>query len=375
MNIALIGTRGVPASYSGFETCVENLGARLVQRGHTVTVYNRRHHSVFEGHTYRGMRLVWVRGIATKHLDTISHTALSMAHAVTQRYDAIAVFIAGNAPLCAIPRALTRARILLNVDGLDWKREKWGALARRYLQWTERLSPRLAHVVITDSREVQRYYAEDYGQRTAFIPYGADVTRRPPGAMLARYGLTPGQYVLFVGRLVPENCAHHLVDAWRALPIGLRANRKCVIVGDAPYSDDYIADLKARAAGDPSIIFTGYQFGEAYEELSSHALAFVETSQVGGTHPALIEAMGFGSCVVANATPENLEALGGTGLNYAGARGGAALMPVLAELLKDPTLPARLAVASRARADAVYSWEAVTDAYERLMAGGDASKP
>lgn len=372
MNIALIGTRGVPASYSGFETCVENLGARLAQRGHAVTVYNRRHHSGYEGGAYRGMRLVWVRGIATKHLDTISHTALSMAHAVTQRYDAIAVFIAGNAPLCAIPRTMTRARILLNVDGLDWKREKWGPLARRYLQWTERLSPRLAHVVITDSREVQRYYAEDYGQRTAFIPYGADVTRRPPGAALARFGLTPGNYVLFVGRLVPENCAHHLVDAWKALPAELRRGRKCVIVGDAPYAEDYISSLKSRAAGDSSIVFTGYQFGEAYEELSSHALAFVETSAVGGTHPALIEAMGFGSCVVANATPENLEALGGTGLSYAGADGGGALAPVLAELLTDPALPARLAARSKARADATYSWDAVTDAYERLMSGGQA---
>jgi len=370
MNIALIGTRGVPASYSGFETCVENLGARLVQRGHTVTVYNRRHHSRFEGDTYRGMRLAWMRGIATKHLDTISHTALSMVHAVVQRYDAVAVFIAGNAPLCAIPRALTRARILLNVDGLDWKREKWGPLARRYLQWTERLAPLLAHVVITDSREVQRYYAEDYGQRTAFIPYGSDVTWRMAGAALARYGLTPGRYVLFVGRLVPENCAHHLVDAWKALPIGLRANRKCVIVGDAPYSGDYIADLRARAAGDPSIVFTGYQFGETYEELSSHAFAFVETSAVGGTHPALIEAMGFGSCVIANATPENLEALGGTGMSYDG--GGAALAVALGGLLADPALAARLAVESKARAVAAYSWEAVTDAYERLMAGGSA---
>lgn len=372
MNIALIGTRGVPASYSGFETCVENLGARLVQRGHTVMVYNRRHHSDFAGDTYRGMRLAWIRGIATKHLDTISHTALSMAHAVSQRYDAIAVFIAGNAPLCAIPRGLTRARILLNVDGLDWKREKWGPLARRYLQWTERLAPRLAHVVITDSREVQRYYLKDYGQRTAFIPYGSDVTRRPAGPALARFGLMPGRYVLFVGRLVPENCAHHLVEAWRALPSGLRANRKCVIVGDAPYSGDYISGLKARAAGDPSIVFTGYQFGEAYEELSSHAQAFVETSAVGGTHPALIEAMGFGSCVVANATPENLEALGGTGLSYAGVDGGAALAPVLGDLLKDPALIARLAARSKARADAAYSWEAVTDAYERLMAGEQA---
>ena len=369
LNVALVGTRGVPASYSGFETCAEHLGARLAQRGHRVTVYNRAHHVRYAQPIYKGMRLVRVRGIATKHLDTFTHTALSMLHALTQGYDALIVFIAGNAPLCLIPRVFSRARVILNVDGLDWKRRKWGSFARRYLRWSEQLATRAVHVVVTDSRRVQEYYRREYGADTVFIPYGADVTPKPPGDTLHRFGLSAGEYVLFVGRLVPENCAHHLVDAWLQLRNTQRATRnmKCVITGDAPYAADYIAALKARAAGEPSIIFTGYQFGDAYAELAGNAAIFVETSEVGGTHPALVEAMAFGNCVIVNDTPENLETIGEAGVAYSGASGGAALAQVLANLLAQPDTIAEYRRRARLHAQTYYSWERVTDQYEALL--------
>ncbi|MDW8396208.1 MAG: glycosyltransferase [Anaerolineae bacterium] len=369
LKVALVGTRGVPASYSGFETCAEQLGARLAQRGHAITVYNRAHHVRYHEPTYRGMRLVRVRGVATKHLDTFSHTALSMLHALRQGYDAMVVFIAGNAPLCLIPRLLTRTRVVLNVDGLDWKRRKWGQLARMYLRASERLATRVAHVVVTDSRRVQAYYRQAYGAETVFIPYGASVTLRPPGAVLQRFGLQAGRYVLFVGRLVPENCADHLVEAWRLLRRSGRAPEgfRCVIVGDAPYAKDYIAALKAKAEGDPTIVFTGYQFGEAYEELGSNALIFVETSEVGGTHPALVEAMAFGACVVVNDTPENLETIGEAGLSYAGAAGAQAAAEVLAHLFAHPEQVTELRAQAKQRAAVEYDWEQVTSQYEALL--------
>lgn len=368
VRLALIGTRGVPASYSGFETCAEQLGARLVQRGHQVTVYNRAHHVRYAEPTYRGMRLVRVRGIATKHLDTFTHTALSMLHALTQGYDAMIVFIAGNAPLCAIPRLLSRTRVILNVDGLDWKRRKWGRFARAYIRASEWLATRVAHVVVTDSRRVQAFYRQAYGAQTVFIPYGADVNIRPPGAVLQRFGLRPGRYVLFVGRLVPENRADHLVEAWRILRRASQvpADFRCVIVGDAPYAADYIAALKAKAEGDPTIVFTGYQFGEAYEELGSNALIFVETSEAGGTHPALVEAMAFGNCVVVNNTPENLETIGEAGLEYDGERGAEALAETLGRLLENPHRVVELR--HRAQRHALtYNWDAIAEQYEKLL--------
>ena len=183
----------------------------------------------------------------------------------------------------------------------------------------------------------------------------------PAGPHLERLGLEPRRYVLFVGRLVPENCAHHLVDAFQGLTTGMR----CVIVGDAPYAARYIHSLKSTA--DPRVTFTGYLFGDGYRELLSNAYCFVETSEVGGTHPALLEAMAAGSCVVVNDTPENLETIGESGFSYSGGVGAAGLRPVLERLLKDPTLVMQQAERGRERVRASYSWEGVADAYERVF--------
>jgi glycosyltransferase involved in cell wall biosynthesis len=360
LRIAMLGTRGVPASYSGFETCAEELGARLGSRGHAVTVYCRAPHISYARPVYRGMRLVKLPTIRSKHLDTIVHTLLSSVHALGGRYDIALYFNVGNSPLTWIPR-MAGQRVVLNVDGLDWKRKKWGAFARRYIRACERWATRFPHRVVTDSRRVQRYYQERYGAASAYIAYGADPVSTPAGAHLMRYGLKPRRYVLFVGRLVPENCAHHLVEAWRDLATDLR----CVIVGDAPYAAEYIRSLKATA--DPRVIFTGYVFGEGYRELLSNAYCFVETSEVGGTHPALLEAMAAERCALVNDTPENLETIADTGLSYHGEMGAAGLRSLLERVLKDPALVAEQGRRGLERVRAHYSWDRVTDAYERLF--------
>jgi glycosyltransferase involved in cell wall biosynthesis len=360
LRVAILGTRGIPASYSGFETCVEELGSRLVTRGHEVTVYCRTPHISYRGREYRGMRLVKLPTVRQKHLDTITHSLLSCLHALGRRYDVALFFNVGNAGLTWIPR-LRGQRVVLNVDGLDWKRKKWGRVARWSIRVSERWAIRFPHRVITDSRRVQDYYRARYGADSAYIAYGADLATRPPGPFLARYGLTPRRYVLFVGRLVPENCAHHLVDAFA----GLATDMKCVVVGDAPYAEAYIRSL--RASPDPRVIFTGYLFGDGYRELSSNAYCFVETSEVGGTHPALVEAMGVETCVVANDTPENLETIADAGFSYDGAVGAPSLRGVLERLLKDPALVAEYGGRGRARVRAHYSWDTVTDAYEQLL--------
>jgi glycosyltransferase involved in cell wall biosynthesis len=167
--------------------------------------------------------------------------------------------------------------------------------------------------------------------------------------------------VLFVGRLVPENCAHHLIEAFR----GLATDFRCVIVGDAPYAGSYICDL--RSTTDPRVVFTGYLFGEGYRELAGNAYCFVETSEVGGTHPALLEAMAFGRCVVVNDTPENLETVSDAGFSYEGAMGAASLRSVLERLLKDPATVRGHGAQARERVRAHYSWASVTDAYERVF--------
>ena len=232
----MLGSRGIPASYSGFETYFEQLGARLVARGHQVTVYCRTHHITYMGASYRGMRLVRLPTIANKYFDTIVHAALSSLHASTQGYDIALYVIAGNSLVTWIPRLVGQATVL-NVDGLDWKRAKWPAPAKAYIRFAERMATHLPTVCLTDSRVVQSYYRGTYGKEPCYIPYGSEVPRVAPGETLARFGLAPQEYVLFVGRLVPENCAHHLVEAFRKL----ETDMKCVIVGDAPYAEEVSA--------------------------------------------------------------------------------------------------------------------------------------
>lgn len=360
VKIALLGTRGIPANYGGFETCAEELGARLVGRGHQVTVYCRSHHVHYKEPMYRGMRLVRLPTIPNKYLDTITHATISTLHALTQGYDVVLMFIAGNSPISFVPR-LAGQRVALNVDGLDWKRRKWPPLAKKYIQFAEWLATKLPNAVITDARHVQAYYRTHYHTETTFIAYGANVETLPAGKYLAEFGLMPGKYVLFVGRLVPENCAHHLVKAFAELETDMR----CVIVGDAPYAGEYIQSLKASAGS--NVIFTGYLFGEGYRELSSHAYAFVETSEVGGTHPALLEAMAFGNVVIANDTRENMETIGDAGLSYDGQIGGTALAHVLRGLMDDPSKAEEYRCRARERVAQYFTWDAVTDQYEQLF--------
>ena len=362
MKIGILGTRGIPASYSGFETCVEQLGQRLASRGHTVTVYCRSHHITCPESRYKGMRLIKLPTIANKYLDTIVHSFVSSLHALPQRFDVALYFIAGNSPITWIPR-LVGTRTVLNVDGLDWKRAKWPGPAKRYIQFAERLATRVPNAYVTDSRVVQAYYRDRYGSEPPYIPYGSEVEAKPAGDTLVRFGLRPQGYILFVGRLVPENCADHLVDAFR----GLNTDLRCVIVGDAPYAEEYIGSLRARAQRDPRVVLTGYVFGEGYQELGSNASIFVETSGVGGTHPALVEAMALGNCVVVNNTAENLETIGDAGLAYDGSGGADSLRAVLQRLLAQPEELLRQRGLAKRRAEQHYSWEAVTDAYERLF--------
>src|SRR5205085_7873354 len=195
----MVGTRGIPASYSGFETFVEEASVRLVERGHQVTVYCRSHHVGYDRPFYRGVRLVRLPTIRHKYLDTIVHTTLSCLHLLPRRYDIAMMCIAANSPTAAIPR-LAGVKVVLNVDGLDWQREKWPGPAKRYIQLAEYLATKLPHAVVTDARSVERYYRERFGARTTCIPYGAGAQRRPPGETLARLGLEPRRYVLYVGR-------------------------------------------------------------------------------------------------------------------------------------------------------------------------------
>jgi glycosyltransferase involved in cell wall biosynthesis len=360
MRVAILGTRGIPASYGGFETFAEELATRLVARGHDVTVYSRAHYVDRQLNLYRGVRLVVLPTIRHKYFDTVAHTFLSSAHAVVRRFDAAIVCNAANAVFCAGLRA-GGAGVVLNVDGMERKRRKWNALGRGWYRLSERFATWFPHAVVTDARVIEEYYRRRYGVDTTFIPYGCNVSREAGRGTLDRFGLQPDGYILYVSRLEPENNALAVIQGFELA----RLDQQLVVVGDAPYAREYIADLR-RAAG-PRVVFTGAVYGEGYRELQSHALAYVHATEVGGTHPALVEAMGFGNCVLVNDVPENREAAGDAALYFRASQPDT-LAALLTRVTTEPALVGAGRERALTRARSHYSWETVTDQYESLCA-------
>jgi len=360
MRIAILGTRGIPASYGGFETFAEQLSTRLATRGHEVTVYCRSHYVSPRQLEYRGVRLCVLPTLRHKYFDTIIHTFLSAINAMGGRYDAALICNAANAPFAPLLR-LVGTPVAINVDGLEHKRRKWNWMAQRYYVLAERLSTVLPNETVTDARVIQDYYSTRYNYPTTMIAYGAEVARTPDRAAVKQWGVEPNRYVLYVSRLEPENNARLVIEAFKRV----RTSHKLVIVGDAPYAHEYIRQLRTSAERDRRIIFTSFVFGEAYRALQQNAYCYVHATEVGGTHPALLEAMGYGNCVLTLAAPENLEVVGEAGIPY---RDEQDLSEKLQRVLRDASLVNAYRQRAQARIREHYDWEHVVDRYENLFA-------
>jgi glycosyltransferase involved in cell wall biosynthesis len=359
MRIAILGTRGIPASYGGFETFAEHLSTRLVARGHEVTVYCRAHYVSPRQLKYHGVRLEVLPTIRHKYFDTVVHAFLSAIHAVSRRFDVALICNAANAPFSPILR-FTGTPVAINVDGLEHKRKKWGWLGRRYYRLAEYLSTVLPNEMVTDAQVIQDYYQVRHNSPSTMIAYGSEVERRSD-QNVRKWRVEPNRYVLYVSRLEPENNAHLVIEAFKKV----RTAYRLLIVGDAPYAESYISDLKARARGDKRIIFTGFVFGEDYRALQQNAYCYVHATEVGGTHPALLEAMGYGNCVLTLATPENIEVVGEAGVPYIDEFD---LAEKLQRVLRDGSLVQAYRNRAQLRIRRHYDWETVVDQYEKLFA-------
>ena len=358
MKIAILGTRGIPANYGGFETFAEELSTRLVARGHSVAVYGRTNSIRYREPTYRGVRLILLPTISHKYLDTVAHTFLSVLHVLFQDAEVVLICNSANSLFSFLPR-LAGKKTVVNVDGLERQRRKWNRLGRHWYRLSEWLSTFLPNAIVSDARVIQQYYRERYGKESYCIAYGAETGRTETRGCLDRLGLEPGGYVLYVSRLEPENNALLVVQAFE----NVATDKKMVIVGDAPYAREYIAQLKTTR--DPRILFPGAIYGVGYKELQSHAFCYVHATEVGGTHPALIEAMGCGRCVLYLDTPENREVAGEAGIAYEKSREDlAAKMDVV---LRDASLREQCEERAVLRVRERYRWEDITAKYERLF--------
>jgi glycosyltransferase involved in cell wall biosynthesis len=368
MRIAMIGIKAIPARFGGFETAVDELSRGLVKLGHRVRVYNRSSLATLPETSYEGVELINLPTLKSKNLSTIVHAFLCTLHLLFHRVDIVHYFTTGVTLFAPLPR-LFGMKVVCSVDGTDWQRAKWGRFPRWYLRFSEKLAVLCCQGLISDSKDVMSYYRQSYGAVSSCIVYGMCERRSEQTDVLDRFGLTYRNYVLFVGRLVPENNVHHLVRAFEKTS----TDRKLVIVGDDPWEREYVRSLKSTH--DPRIVFTGGVYGDGYAQLQQNAYLFVLPDEVGGTHPALVEAMGYGNCVLVNDTGSNLEVISDSGFCYRGADGDVDLQAKMQQLLDTPALVAEYRTRSRQRAQTYYRWENVVQqhakVYRQLLGGSD----
>lgn len=358
LHVALLGSRGA-GNYGGYETLMSELGARLVERGFRVTIYARSHSTPAGERLHRGAELRVLPTLRTKYLDTPAHTLLSALDARGRGFDAALVVNSANALLVPLLRG-AGIPTALHVDGIEKRRAKWGAFGRGVYALSERLACSVADALITDAQVIRDHYRRRYGTESHVITYGVDP--QPPGSrrILDRLGLESRGFFLYVSRFEPENNPHRVAAAYAEVGGEL----PLVMVGGAPYAKSFIRSFTDGA--DPRIRFPGFVFGDEYRELLAHALGYVHATEVGGTHPALVEAMGYGNALVVNHTPENREVAGDAALFFR-ADEPSTLVAAIERVRTDPGLAASLRRAAAERAARLFSWEAVADHYAALF--------
>lgn len=370
MKIAFIGQKGIPAKSGGVETHVEHLAVRLAALGHEVTVYSRPHYADPTVKRYRGVRIVSLPSIRTKHLDAISHTALATLHALFGRYDVIHYQSIGPSVLSFVPRVLLRkTEVVATFHSRDYFHGKWGLFAKYCLRLAERLTCLFPDRTIAVSRGMADYAKKRYGRDVVYIPNGAEAVPAGSSDMLAAFGLKERRYVLAVSRLVAHKGIHHLIRAFIDLEDTGRLpnNFKLAIVGTHAETPGYERHLRMMSEGRENVLFLGEQSGESLAELFQYASVFVQPSEDEGLSIALLEAMSYGLPVVASRIPGNEEALGNAGA-YFDAKDVESLKAVLAKLLNRPDMMADFGRLAHVRAEEQYGWEAIARQTAELYA-------
>lgn len=357
LRIAMVGTRGIPARYGGFETCVEEVGKRLVERGHSVVVYCRNRNQDGPAlKAYQGMQLVHLPAPKVRSMETLLHTGLSVGHLMGQNVDAAIVFNAANGPWLPVLRA-ARIPVATHVDGLEWQRDKWGRTGKKYYRWAERVSVRFSDALIADAQGIQDYYRQQYRAPSELMAYGAPILGSIGTEKLAELGLQPGRFHLVVARFEPENHVETIVQGY----VASKSEIPLVVVGSAPYSAKYSKAIENAA--DSRVRFLGGVWDQdLLNQLYAHSLVYWHGHSVGGTNPSLLRAIGAGAATNAYDVNFNREVLGAAG-NYFSM---AADIPALVHHAEHDAgqLAARRSQSLQRAED--YSWDDVANRYERL---------
>lgn len=376
IRVAMIGQKGYPPVHGGIEKHVAELAARLPGLGCEVDIYSRPHYSSASGDCdLPGVRIIKLPSIPTKHLDAISHTIVSTAHSLFHSADVVHYHALGPGLLSGVPRWFNRRATVVTVHGLDWQRDKWGGVARGVLRMGESASVGLPDGTIVVSRSLREHYVAQHKKATSYIPNGiaAPLYREPE--LIREQGMDK-EFVLFVGRLVPEKGCHLLLDAWRGLPAAVRERFDLVIAGDAGFTSGYVEKL--RKAAPPGVRFLGYVHGPILEELYTNTALVVLPSTLEGLSITLLEGMSYARCCLVSDIPPNIEASGGEAVLFESGN-TRDLGEKLVSLLDDPDLRDRMGAAAQIRAIENYSWDRVAamtaDLYRDLVSGPGQSDP
>lgn len=359
MRIAILGGRGIPSTYSGYETFIQEVAPALVEKGHAVIVYCRR--SLFSERPkwHKGVRLVYLPSIETKSLGTLTHTAVATIHVLMSDVDVILFVNAANGWYC-LPVRLFGKRAAINLDGLEWKRGKWNRLGKLFFLWAARAATLFANELVNDAEAMRLFYRENWGKDSTFIAYGAHIERSERPEIVREYGLEPGQYFLIASRLVPDNNADMIVRAFESV----KTQMFLAIAGGANYRSQFVEELKKTS--DKRIIFLGHIGNDQHiKELHCNAYAYIHGHEVGGTNPALLKALGFGNCILALDTPFSREVLGEYGSLFE--KTVESLRDKMQYVVDHPEVAERFRKRAPERIREAYTWDSIGDKYEALF--------
>jgi glycosyltransferase involved in cell wall biosynthesis len=366
MKISIFGARGVPAAWGGFDTFVTELAPRLVQDGHEVTLYCMPKYTAPEvGSHFEGVDLVRLPTVYGKFTETVFHEVLSSFHALFQPKRDIYYVLACRTVWAYLPHALLGRQLVINTDGLDWQRRKWGPIARAYLKVNYWLARTISRHLVSDSKELQKFYMEEYRKQTAFLTNGGNVleieNRDRNREILAEYGVEPGSYYLVACRMEPENNVDIIVREFERSSL----DAPLLIAGGANYESAHLKSI--QATHDPRIRFLGPVYKEGHiEALHLGAKGYIHGHEVGGTNPSLLKAMGCGNLILAHDVRFNREVLAGNGILWTKEPGS--LVAALEHADKENQAQrAATAVACRERISHFYSWDKVGEDHERYF--------
>jgi glycosyltransferase involved in cell wall biosynthesis len=353
IRLAVLGIKGIPAQYGGFETCVDETSKRLVTNGVSVLVYCRKSISSKLLDNYNGIKLKYVDGIKTKNLYTISTTFISVIKELFSSNNVIHLYTVGNAIFIPILKLFGK-KCVISVDALDWKRKKWGRFASWFIKTSESIAVKFANSVISDSKVICQYYLENHKREIDYVSFGSNIKQNIISGDLTKYNLESKKYFLFVGLFRSEKNVDFLIKAFNNAKTG---DYKLALIGDDPMNPEIVRFLHSLKT--EKIVFLGRKYNDEYDLISQNAYCYVTASIVEGTSPSLLAAMGFKTAVLVSDIPENIETIGDAGFSFV-SNNEVDLIKKIEFLINNNDIVKEYSVKAQERVRIKYSWDKVS---------------